>query len=185
MLSVDDHRRSVAPHGAPTKATKTPPCARSACFALDLHSPAVAPRSGGGHRGKANCLRPGMAELFAGRWTTSTAGNRTNDVRPARMPGSSFLWLLSFDETKESDSLAAGECKPLLRERLARRRQVQTSLESESQDYSKVLRSAARYTDSGFGLSPSSFHSRIARATSSGFILPSAASAAIAACAIQ
>ena len=37
----------------------------------------------------------------------------------------------------------------------------------------------------GFGFSGSSFHCLIARATSSGFILPSSARAAIAACAIQ
>ena len=88
--------------------------------------------SGVDHRGKANCLRPGMAELFADRWLTSTAGSRTDFVRPARMPGSPSLWLLSLTprilrsapsgpaspfapllrrsgEAKESDSLAAGE----------------------------------------------------------------------------
>ena len=69
------------------------PCARSACCRSGPPSPAVAPRSGVVQRGKANCLRPGMAELFAGRWTTSTAGNRTNEVRPARMPGCPSLWL--------------------------------------------------------------------------------------------
>jgi hypothetical protein len=50
-----------------------------------------------------------MAELFAGRWPASTAGHRAGEARSARMPGSSFLWLLSFDEAKESDSLAVGE----------------------------------------------------------------------------
>ena len=78
-----------------------------ACSALDVPTPAAAPRSGAGRRGKANCPRPGMAELFAGRWLASTAGDRADAVRPARLPGSSFLWLLSFDETKESNPLAA------------------------------------------------------------------------------
>ena len=77
--------------------------------AFDLGSPAEAPRSAAGHRGKANCLRPWMAELFAGRWPASTAGYRAGDARSARMPGSPFLWLLSFGEAKESDSLAVGE----------------------------------------------------------------------------
>jgi hypothetical protein len=48
-----------------------------------------------------------MAELFAGRWATSTAGNRTDNVRPARMPGCPFLCLLSFGQAKESRTLAA------------------------------------------------------------------------------
>ena len=48
-----------------------------------------------------------MAELFAGRWAASTAGNRSGAARSARMPGSTFLWLLSFGETKESNPLAA------------------------------------------------------------------------------
>jgi hypothetical protein len=61
--------------------------------ALDVGSPAEAPRSGAGHRGKANCLRPGMAELFAGRWPASTAGHRSGKARSARMPGCPSLWL--------------------------------------------------------------------------------------------
>ncbi len=70
-------------------------------------SPAVAPRSGVGQRGKANCLRPWMAELFAGRWTASTAGNRLGEAHAARMPGCPVLWLLSFGQAKESNALAA------------------------------------------------------------------------------
>ena len=75
--------------------------------ALDLGSPASVPRSGAGHRGKANCLRPGMAELVAGRWPASTAGHRAGKARSARMPGCPSLWLLSLGQARESDPLAA------------------------------------------------------------------------------
>ena len=107
LLSFDTPGRTV---GCDRSASL---CFALLCFALrrrralDLGSPAEAPRSGAGHRGKANCLRPGMAELLAGRWPASTAGHRAGKARSARMPGSPFLWLLSFGETKESDSLAA------------------------------------------------------------------------------
>ena len=82
-------------------------CVFGSGFALDVPSPAVAPRRGAGRRGKANCLRPWMAELFAGRWLASTAGDRADAVRPARLPGCPFLCLLSFGQAKESRALAA------------------------------------------------------------------------------
>ena len=100
-------RASCAPKRKPALASLLPFLA----FASN-GSPAVAPRSGAAQRGKANCLRPWMAELFAGRWAASTAGNRSGDARSARMPGSPFLWLLSFGETKESDPLAVRRAEP-------------------------------------------------------------------------
>ncbi len=87
------------------------PTPASLCSCLKW-APCGAPRSRADQRGKANCLRPGMAELFAGRWAASTAGNRSGNARSARMPGSPFLWLLSFGESKESDPLAARRAEP-------------------------------------------------------------------------
>ena len=83
------------------------PCSCSALALPLTFPPSVAPRSAVRHRGKANCLRPGMAELFAGRWLASTAGYRADAVRPARLPGCPFLCLLSFGQAKESRALAA------------------------------------------------------------------------------
>jgi hypothetical protein len=103
LLSFD---RLGTSGGAP-RTSYTRSIARRRRRAMDIDSPAEAPRSAAGHRGKANCLRPGMAELFAGRWPASTAGNRSGKARSARMPGCPFLWLLSFGQAKESDSLAA------------------------------------------------------------------------------
>ena len=69
-----------------------------------------------------------MAELFAGRWAASTAGDRWDTVPSARMPGCLFSWLLLFGQAStvrlipEQNQLVAGLVRRDLRLRRTKQR---------------------------------------------------------------